>query len=986
MKPIARQKSRLLTTAAALALCATVVHAGTVSTTFSFQKGDLRKDGELYGAGASYAGVVDGNLNDSTATTLPYRQARPPLWAISGAAGSPNGQQHVGLFSYDLSELGTFIADNTSASSSVAITAVSFKLISAGVNSGDSYSIRLFGTDPFTSGARWSTSDGSTAWSSPFQNIGSSAQYGHTGGASALTANLGGTSPNTSVASGNALEWTSSLNFINALTTALDRPDKTLHLTANCVITNWGGGSDSRLNVHFSPTATVDNRPELLVTLAVSSLTDWTGAVSDSWAENGNWTSPPGTGDNVRFNNSSIANLATVLNQDFDLNGIEISDPAGPVSIGGTNSLTLGSGGFDLSAATQDLTVTAPIIADAAQIWNIASDRSLGISGAVSGSGNITIAGAGKVVLGAANILPNGAGAGNLAVAGTLDLSGFSQSVNALTGVGTVDNTGAGAVTLTIGNNDAAGTFNGILKNTGGTLALGKTGGGTLTLTGPNEFSGGFTNDGTGIVYPNNNLAFGSGPVVSNAGTIYATAGSYTFANELTLNNSTLRLGGGNNRTVTWNGPVTATGTSGLSADGGTGGITLGSTLDIAGATFTSFANGTTNNINGDISGEGGMLNVTSGTLQLSGTNTYTGDTTLSGSATLRLQPGGTLAGSNLVINGSGNLNVRNTVGWVYGGSISGDGTGSVNLNTGTDATLAGGISGVASINVTTAGTNATISGSITGATDVNVQAAGATLTLSGDNSYTGNTVVSGGTLVLGAAGSIAGSASVSIGAGATLDTSAKATYAIPAAQPLAFGINAAGGTSGRIAAEVLDISQAVVSYNITGTPDDPVYVLATYTSLSGNPQFAFEPAPPTGYTLDYAYEGNKIALVQAGFSAWQSANNTTGGLDADHDNDGVRNGIEYFLDGPVESTGFTALPGVVNDNGTLSVTWVKAAGYNGGYPADFVVETSATLTGTWMPAGLGTGAGEVEITGNNVKFTFPSGATIFARLKVTGP
>jgi len=265
------------------------------------------------------------------------------------------------------------------------------------------------------------------------------------------------------------------------------------------------------------------------------------------------------------------------------------------------------------------------------------------------------------------------------------------------------------------------------------------------------------------------------------------------------------------------------------------------------------------------------------------------------------------------------------------------------------------------------------------------------TLTLVGANTYSGATTVGGGTLKLGVTASITGSASVTIGAGAVLDTSAQATYAIPAAQPLTFGINAGGsGSSGKITAAGLDVSNATVTYTIAGTPDDPAYILATYTgTLAGS--FLSVPAPPAGYTLNYAYEGNKIALVQvgsSGYAGWKAANgNPSGDPDADHDNDGVDNGTEYFLFGSTSSTGFTPLPGVTNTSGTLSVTWTKAAtGYAGAYTTDFVVETSSSLIGAWATAPLGTGPGTVEISGNAVKYTFPAGIKNFARLKVTGP
>lgn len=118
-------------------------------------------------------------------------------------------------------------------------------------------------------------------------------------------------------------------------------------------------------------------------------------------------------------------------------------------------------------------------------------------------------------------------------------------------------------------------------------------------------------------------------------------------------------------------------------------------------------------------------------------------------------------------------------------------------------------------------------------------------------------------------------------------------------------------------------------------------------------------------------------------YSSWASANGTTQTLDLDHDNDGVSNGVEYFLGGNTDTTGFTPTPGVVNTAGTLSITWTKAAGYTGVYGTDFVVETSSTLSGAWTTETLGV---NVVITGNEVKYTFPAGTKNFARLKVTGP
>ncbi len=120
-------------------------------------------------------------------------------------------------------------------------------------------------------------------------------------------------------------------------------------------------------------------------------------------------------------------------------------------------------------------------------------------------------------------------------------------------------------------------------------------------------------------------------------------------------------------------------------------------------------------------------------------------------------------------------------------------------------------------------------------------------------------------------------------------------------------------------------------------------------------------------------------------FTAWQAANGNTQTLDQDHDGDGVANGIEWFVGGNTATNGFTALPGAVSSGGSVSVTWSKAARFTGTYGTRFVVETSDTLIGPWVAETLGI---HVAITGNNIRYTFPSplGGRKFARLAVTSP
>ncbi len=189
----------------------------------------------------------------------------------------------------------------------------------------------------------------------------------------------------------------------------------------------------------------------------------------------------------------------------------------------------------------------------------------------VQGSGTVTLAGAntysgdttiraGTLRVANAGAIPSGAGKGNVAVDGALDVAGYTANVNGLSGAGTINNS-TGNGTLVVGNNNADGVFSGVIRNTGGSLALAKVGNGTLTLTGNNSYSGGTTvSQGT--------LAVGS-PT--------PTAVNPLGTGAVTLGGGTLRLSGQAAMFNTTEHPVTVTGwdkdfvwaNSELTADGG---------------------------------------------------------------------------------------------------------------------------------------------------------------------------------------------------------------------------------------------------------------------------------------------------------------------------------------------------------------------------------------------------------------------------------
>ncbi|MGC4031096.1 MAG: autotransporter-associated beta strand repeat-containing protein [Tepidisphaeraceae bacterium] len=99
---------------------------------------------------------------------------------------------------------------------------------------------------------------------------------------------------------------------------------------------------------------------------------------------------------------------ANTLGADLSFGGLKILSPGGGVTLSGANLLTLGALGIDMSAATQNLTLqptpstTTGIIIGASQTWNVGAGRVLQVangSSAITGASGATItkSGAGRV-------------------------------------------------------------------------------------------------------------------------------------------------------------------------------------------------------------------------------------------------------------------------------------------------------------------------------------------------------------------------------------------------------------------------------------------------------------------------------------------------------------------------------------------------------------------------------------------------------------
>jgi autotransporter-associated beta strand protein len=614
---------------------------------------------------------------------------------------------------------------------------------------------------------------------------------------------------------------------------------------------------------------------------------------------------------------------------------------------------------------------------------------------AVKGS---SIANSNKLVLDGGQVDLTGA-----ETVGTLFFGAVQQAAGSYSATGaggTIANsnfTGAGTLIVTYGPVSGFPTWTGEASSIWNTTALNWSG---VAWTDGDDAVFGAT--GAGAITVSSTRSVGD-LTVSSAGYSFSggilSVAKLTAANAWTINNDTaissgvtanfstgaitgslVKMGAG---TLTLSGAVSSTGftTSNTTGNWGisvsAGSLVLGGTssatfvnsgLFVSGASATisggthSFT-GTTGRKGLAIGGNGGLLTVSGGTItaaQLNAANGSTGTyTQTNGSLTIKSDANASVA----VTLGAGGGGATTSTINLDGGTLTALGmaaangwlgTSTINLNGGTFK------SGAANANLfnTTAGTNLT--GSIfvkSGGALINTNTfavtqsqallahptstgggltklGGNTLTLSGVNTYTGPTTVTGGVLAV-KGSSIANSNKLVLDGGQVDLTGAETvgTLFFGAVQQAA-GTYSATGAGGTIA-----------SPNFTGA--------GTLIVTSG---------PPVG-----------------GFSTWASANAGNQAADLDSDNDGIPNGVEYFM-GQTGST-FTANPPVVTVGAVRTVTWPR----NPAAVATFKVQISDSLaSGQWTDI-VPPNASIDQSNPNQVTYTLPSGATKkFCRLSVT--
>ncbi|EDB6166784.1 autotransporter outer membrane beta-barrel domain-containing protein [Salmonella enterica subsp. enterica serovar Corvallis] len=491
-------------------------------------------------------------------------------------------------------------------------------------------------------------------------------------------------------------------------------------------------------------------------------------------------------------------------------------------------------------------------------------DETLTLSGANSYTGGTTISGGTLVAtnveaLGSGDVTDNATL--ELNTGGTFDnvISGSGQVVKSgdemLTLSGANSYTGGTTIsggTLVVSNVEALGsgdvTDNATLElntggdfdnNIGGTGSVVKSGDKTLTLSGANSYTGGTTISG-GTLVATNVEALGSGDVTDNAVLELNTGG--TFDNVISGSGQVVKSG---DEMLTLSGANSYTG--GTTISGGTLVATnveaLGSGDVTDNATLELNTGGTFDNV---ISGSGQVVKSGDDALTLSGNNSYTGGTLISG---------GTLVASNVDALGSGDVTDNATLEMNTGGdfdnAISGSGqvvksgdetltlsgansyTGGTTISGGTlvannvEALGTGDVTNNATLELNTGGD---FDNAISGSGQV-VKSGDKTLTLSGANSYTGGTTISGGTLIATNVNAL-GTGAIDNRASLLLDASGQFTVTDLTTES---GGNTEIGAGSTLQATTLtQKSDSTLTINLNSNTVDPVIHAASQVSLAG--------------------------------------------------------------------------------------------------------------------------------------------------------
>jgi len=357
------------------------------------------------------------------------------------------------------------------------------------------------------------------------------------------------------------------------------------------------------------------------------------------------YTVTPGTGGSIAFDQGALTTVATVtdnvgiqaLNVPVALNSntsVTVSRASDTLTFGGTvsgaGSLSItGPGTVNLFASNAYSGVTninsgtvfvgdgtvahnsnlgsggATVTNYGTLVFNNTSSAT--IFGSLGGTGTITQAGSGTLVLaGAAATFtgPFNINNGNIQLAAEnsmgspgsvtvngptlIDLNGNDQTFNNFVdnnqpGKTVIDDVAGGATsTLTI-NNSGNQTFAGIIQNTSGTVNLVKAGGGILVLANSNSYAGTTTINGGELELTANNSINPASVITSASINGLSLANGITISNPITVNDAANEFETTNGGSATLTGPISVSGGSQFRPGSTNGTITFTNTIQASG-------------------------------------------------------------------------------------------------------------------------------------------------------------------------------------------------------------------------------------------------------------------------------------------------------------------------------------------------------------------------------------------------------------------
>ncbi|PRU20867.1 fibronectin-binding autotransporter adhesin ShdA [Salmonella enterica] len=597
---------------------------------------------------------------------------------------------------------------------------------------------------------------------------------------------------------------------------------------------SWYAGANSARAAHGTFTVDADS------TFTVTSELDETTATSD-W--DGSKLTKQGDGTLI------LSNTGNDYGDTEIVGGILAAKDAASL---GTGDVTIAENAtLALSQGTLDNNVTGE-----GQIVKSGSDELI-VTGDNNYSGGTTISG-GTLTVDHADSL----GSGDIDNSGVLKV-GEGELENTLSGSGSLVKTGSGELTLSGDNEYSGGTIicdgtliadnadslgtgavansgvlqvgEGELENTlSGSGSLVKTGSGELTLSGDNDYSGGtIISDGTLIADNADSLGTGA---VANSGVLQVGEGELentlsgsgslvkTGSGELTLSGDNDYSGG----TIISDGTLIADNADSL----GTGAVANSGVLQVG-----------EGELENTLSGSGSLVKTGSGELTLSGDNDYSGGTIISDGTLIADNADslgtGAVANSGVLQVGEGEL--ENTLSG--SGSLVKTGTGELTLSgdnsysggtTITDGMLTAdhadslGTGAVANSGVLQVG-EGELENTLSGSGSL-VKTGTGELTLSGDNSYSGTTTITDGTLI---------AANVNALGGGNIDNSGTLMLDANGAFELANVTTHTGATTALAAGSTLDAGQltqengSTLSIDLGAATDDAV-ITADSVTLGG--------------------------------------------------------------------------------------------------------------------------------------------------------